>query len=105
MPQRNFTKRNGFHPSGCAINDCKTIVAIFVKLLWAHQVNVKMRKTSLRDGDVHQLEAGVAVDLGLLEVQAGLGSGCYILREVASDKSRKNQRPNFLWNNWAKTAW
>jgi hypothetical protein len=104
MPQRNFTKRNGFRPSGCAINDCKTIVAIFAKLQWAQKVNVKIRKTSMRDGDVHRLEAGVAVDLGLLAVQAGLGSGCDILGEVAPDKSRKNQRPNFLWNNWAKNT-
>jgi hypothetical protein len=54
---------------------------------------MKVRKTLLKSGNVHQLEAGMAVYLGLLEVQAGLGQGSHVLGEATPDESRRNKMP------------
>jgi hypothetical protein len=46
-----FQKGGCFHPFGCAVNDNKNIIKTTAILIRSHQVNVKERKTSLRDGD------------------------------------------------------
>jgi hypothetical protein len=64
MPLRTFSKGDGFHALGCAINNGKNIIKIITVLHWAHQINMQVRKTPLRDGDGDQ--ACVAVDLALM---------------------------------------
>ncbi len=45
----------------------------------------------LGDADVQRLGPGVAVNLALLPVQAGLGPGCHVLDQTATDISRRNK--------------
>ena len=58
-----LTKRNSFHPTGCAVNDCEKMGEPIALLQWAHNVNMDVRKTSLRNWNLKRLEADVAVDL------------------------------------------
>jgi hypothetical protein len=44
-------------------------------------------------GDVQWLGPGVAVNLALLAVQAGLGPGCHILGQTMPEISRRNKPP------------
>jgi hypothetical protein len=46
----NVRKWNSFHLLGCAISDGENEIVIITILQKAHQVNVEMRKPSLRDG-------------------------------------------------------
>jgi hypothetical protein len=50
---------------------------------------VEVGETPLGDGDVEGPGVGVAVDLALLAVKAGLGPGCHILRGAAPHESRR----------------
>ncbi len=59
----------------------------------SHQINVEMRKTPLQDGDRLRLQAGVAMNLGLLAVEAGLRPGGDVSGEPSPDKSRKHYTP------------
>jgi hypothetical protein len=56
---------------------------------------MKLRKAPLRDGDVHWLEAGVAVDLGLLAVQAApRQTSLERPRQTNLEKTRCQEPPN-----------
>jgi hypothetical protein len=56
----------------------------------AHQIDVKVSVTPSGNRDVQLLLPGVAKNLALLAVQAGLGPGCFILGKAAPDISRRN---------------
>jgi hypothetical protein len=58
-----LNKRNGFHPTGCAVNDCEKMGEPIAWWQWAHDVNMNVGKTSLRNGNFLRLETDVAVDL------------------------------------------
>jgi hypothetical protein len=50
-----------------------------------------MRKTSLQDGDQLRLQGRVAMNLGLLAVEAGSRSGGDVGGEPSLDKPRRHQ--------------
>jgi hypothetical protein len=52
------------------INDSENEIATTTILQGPHQINVEMRKTALRDGNWLLWQEGVAVNLGLLAVEA-----------------------------------
>jgi hypothetical protein len=52
---------------------------------------VEVRKTALRDRDWLQRQAGVAVNLGLLAVEAGTRPGGDIIGEFSPDKPGRHQ--------------
>jgi hypothetical protein len=54
---------------------------------------VEVRETRMEDRDVQRLGPGVAVNLVLLAVQAGLGPGCHILGKTAPDITIRNKLP------------
>jgi hypothetical protein len=83
--RRDRGKRNSFYPFRCAINNSKNIIAIVTILQWAHQIDVKEREPPLGDWDVQRLGSGVAGNLALLAVQAGLGT------EAATSLARPRQ--------------
>jgi hypothetical protein len=56
------------------VND-KNIIKTNIVLQWAHQIHVKVRKTSLWDGDGLGGQVCVAVDLAPLAGQAPVGPG------------------------------
>ncbi len=61
-----------------------------------------MRKSSLRDGDWLRLQACVAINLGLLAVEAGMRPGSDVVGEHSPDKSRRYHMPGGepprMWN-------
>jgi hypothetical protein len=88
MPPRTFLKGDGFHPLGCAINNGKNIIKTITVLQWDHQINMKMRKTPLRDGDREGDQACVAVDLAPRAGQTTAGSGGDVAGKTAPYKPR-----------------
>jgi hypothetical protein len=54
---------------------------------------VEMNKLLLRDRDELRQQAGVAVDLALLAVQAGFCPASDIVGEAAPDNSRRHKAP------------
>jgi hypothetical protein len=57
----------------------------------AHQVNVEMSKTPLRDGVGLGQQAGVAVDLASLAMEAGFYPAGDVVDEAAPDKPRRHR--------------
>jgi hypothetical protein len=57
------------------INISENIIKTITVLQRSHQVNMKVRKMSLGNGDGLRHKAGVAMDLALLAAQAGARSG------------------------------
>jgi hypothetical protein len=102
MPPGNVWQRNCFHPFGCVVNDSENEIATATVLRGSHQINVEMRKTSMRDGDWLQLQAGVAINLGPLAVEAGSRPGVDVGGKPSSDKSSKHHtrggEPPQMWN-------
>ncbi len=70
------------------INDGANKIKIITVLVGAHQINMKVRKTSLRDGDGLGGQACVAVDLALLAGQTPTGPGSDVAGKSAPHKPR-----------------
>jgi hypothetical protein len=54
---------------------------------------VEVGEEPLGVGYVKRPSVGLAVDLALLAVQAGLGLGCHVLDKAAPHESRRNKTP------------
>jgi hypothetical protein len=70
----------------CAMNDGKNIIKTITVLHWAHQIHMKVRKTSLWDGDGLVGQACVAVDFAPLPGQAPAGPNGDVAGQFAPHK-------------------
>ncbi len=70
------------------INNSKNVIKIITVLQRAHQINMKVRKTPLWDGDGVGGQGCVAVDLAPLAGQTPVGLGGVVARKTAPHKPR-----------------
>jgi hypothetical protein len=74
------------------INDSENEIATTTILQGSHQINVEMRKTALRDGNWLQWQEGVAVNLGLLAVEANARPGGDVIGKSSPDNTCQNEK-------------
>ncbi len=64
---------------------------VITRLQWSHQIDVKVRETTLWDGDRQRLKSDMVVNLALLTAEARSHPCCDVAEQTAPDESRRDK--------------